>query len=212
MPLKLPPKNELIAEEKAADDESFLSWKGEICRKGIHLLSLSMPIGYFLLNSQTVLICLGLALFISFVFDMLRVLGNHKVKSFFGDNFGFLLRPREKKSLSGSTTILLAGLLVYIFFDLSVAAAAMVIIVIGDTAAAFFGRLLGRIKFRSKSLEGTLAFIITSAIIVTLVPGLSYLIAFAGVLVGALVEILPIPIDDNITVPLAAGGFMQLLI
>jgi dolichol kinase len=196
----------------AGADESFLSWKGELCRKGIHLLSLLMPICYFIFKDLVIVVGLMAALAISFLFDMLRLFGNHHVKTFMGINFGFLLRPREKKSFSGSTTIILAGLLVYLLFDLPVAAAAMVIVVIGDVAAAIIGRRFGRIRFRNKSLEGTLAFIIFAMIFIQVIPALPLRIGIAGVMTGALIEFLPIPVDDNITVPLAAGAFMQLLI
>lgn len=193
-------------------DESFISWKGEICRKAIHLTSLTIPVGFFLFDSRVVGLCLFLALGLSAIFDLIRFFGNETVKRFLARLFGFLLRPREKKSFSGSTTIILAGLLVYYFYDLEVAATSMVIVVVGDTAAALTGRLAGRFRFYNKSLEGTLGFILFTSLAILLVPGLDTRVAISGVLVGALVELLPIPIDDNITVPLAAGGFMQVLI
>ncbi len=201
-----------MANERAVVDQSLLSWKGELCRKGIHLLSLFMPLCYFLLEPKEMYIglCLMLALF--GVYDLLRFFGHKSIKNFLDRYFGFLIRPRENKGFSGATTIVLAGLLVYLLFDLKVAAASMIIIVIGDTSAAVIGRRFGRIKFRSKSLEGTLAFIAASALVVILAPDLPYGVAFAGVLIGALVELLPLYIDDNITVPLASGALMQMLI
>jgi len=201
-----------MANEKAVVDQSLLSWRGELCRKGIHLLSLGMPLCYFLLEPKEMYIglCLMLALF--GVYDLLRFFGHKSIKNFLNRYFGFLIRPRENKGFSGATTIVLAGLLVYLLFDLKVAAASMIIIVIGDTSAAVIGRRFGRIKIRNKSLEGTLAFIAASALVVILAPDLPYGVAFVGVLIGALVELLPLYIDDNITVPLASGALMQMLI
>lgn len=193
-------------------DDASISWKGELCRKGIHLISLVIPAGFLVFNSRMVLSSLLAGLLFFALFDILRFFGTREIKRFMGMNFGFLLRPREQKSFSGATTIILAGLLVYTFYDLRVAAASMVIIVIGDTAAALIGRTLGRFRLGSKSLEGTMAFIVSTAIAVQAIPGLESRISFVGVLVGALVELAPLPIDDNITVPLAAGGFMQLLL
>jgi dolichol kinase len=134
------------------------------------------------------------------------------VKSFLGINFGFLLRPREKKSFSGATTILLSGILVYLLFNVSVAAAAMVIIVVGDTFAALAGRYFGKYKFFNKSLEGLVAFILSASIAVHFIPGLPSHAAYIGVIIGAVVEFLPLPIDDNIIVPIVSGGTIQLLI
>jgi len=201
-----------MGDKKAVIDKSFISWKGELCRKGIHLLSLSMPFGYFLLEPKMVYICLCLMFAIFAVYDLLRFFGHQSIKNFLNRYFGFLIRPRENKGFSGATTIVLAGLLVYLLFDLEVAAASMIIIVIGDTSAAVIGRRFGRIKFRSKSLEGTLAFAATSALVVIVVPDLPYKVAIAGVLIGALVELLPLYIDDNLTVPLASGVLMQMLL
>jgi dolichol kinase len=196
----------------ASIGEATLSWKGELYRKGIHLTSLIMPAGFLILNTRAVLTCLMGCLLFFALFDILRFFGNDNVKRFMGLNFGFLLRPRESKSFSGATTIILAGLLVYSFYDVKVASASMVIIVIGDIFAALIGRRFGRIRVFSKTIEGTLAFIITTAIAVQFIPGLGSRIAFIGCLVGAIIELLPLPIDDNITVPMVAGGFMQLVL
>jgi len=196
----------------ASINEATLSWKGELYRKGIHLTSLLIPTAFMILNTRAVLTGLMGGLVFFALFDILRFFGNDSIKRFMGMNFGFLLRPREKKSFSGATTIILAGLLVYTFYDVKVAAASMVIIVIGDIFAALIGRTFGRIRVFSKTIEGTTAFIISTAIAVQFVPELGSRVAFIGCLVGAIIELLPLPIDDNITVPMVAGGFMQLVL
>jgi dolichol kinase len=190
-------------------NEATLSWKGELCRKGIHLISLVIPAAFLIFNTRVVLTGLLGGLLFFATFDILRFFGTASVKRFMGMNFGFLLRPREKKSFSGATTLLLSGLLVYTFYDLRIAAASMVIIVVGDSFAALVGRAIGRIKIYSKSLEGCLAFMASTAIAVQFIPGLISRISFVGVVVGAIIELLPLPIDDNITVPMIAGGLMQ---
>jgi dolichol kinase len=199
--------------DKAGIDQAYISWRGEIARKGIHLCSLSIPLGYYIFNAKFIIIALFAAFTISGLIDLLRFFGNDTVKKYLKLAFGFMLRPRESKSFSGATTILFAALLVYLFYDLPVAAAAMAIIVMGDTAAAVVGRSIGKIRLiNSKSLEGTMAFIVFAFIVVLWIPNLSMPIALAGVVVGSIIELLPIPIDDNITVPLIAGGVMQLLL
>lgn len=195
-----------------AVNEASLSWRGELWRKGIHLCSLLIPLGYFLFNPRQVVSILAGLLILSLLFDLLRFFGNDSIKKFMGVNFGFMLRPRETKSFAGSTTILLAGLLVFLFYDRRVAAAAMVIIVIGDVAAALIGRTIGRFKIHYKSLEGTLAFLAFTSIAIKIVPGLNWKITIAGIIAGAITELLPLPIDDNISVPLVAGGIMQLVL
>jgi dolichol kinase len=201
-----------MAERPSVIDKSYISWKGELCRKGIHLASLSIPAGFFIFNPGVVKACLIVAATISLIFDLARIFGDGFTKKFLDSVFGFIIRPREEKRLSGSTTILAAALAVYFIYDLKIAAASMTIIVIGDTAAAIIGRRFGRIKFKNKSLEGTLAFVVFSSLGVYLIPDLAFQIGFIGAIIGAFIEALPVPIDDNITVPLIAGGAMQLLV
>ena len=198
--------------EQTATDSSFISWKGELCRKAVHLFSLIMPIGFYVFNSQVIYAGIGTAFIASALFDIQRMFGWQKIRQLIIRYFGFMFRPREKKAFSGSTAILLAALIVYRFFDLRVAAASMIIIIIGDPAAALIGRRFGTIRFRNKSLQGTLAFIVFAAIFVWFIPGLEFKVAFSGVLLGALVEFLPLYIDDNLLVPVLSGMLMQLMI
>ena len=211
--LQSPRDGDLMAEDKAGTNQAYISWRGELARKGIHLCSLLIPLSYYIFNSKFIIIALFTAFFFSGLIDLLRFFGNDTVKKYLKVTVGFMLRPREHKSFSGATTILFAALLVYLFYDLSIAAAAMVIIVVGDTAAAIVGRSIGKIKLiNSKSLEGSLAFILFALIALTPIRGLNFPLGLIGVVVGSIIEILPIPIDDNITVPIIAGAVMQLLL
>lgn len=206
-------EEELSPDGISKKDKSYLSFQGELFRKTIHLCALSIPIIYFLFNPNIVISLLFAAFVISSGFDLVRLYGNYAIRKYLGVAVGFMIRPRERKSFSGSTTIVFAGLLVYLFYDLPVAAAAMVIIIVGDPAAAVIGRIVGKIRFSNKkSLEGTLAFIMFSLLGMLLIPGLDFQLGLIGVLVGALIEILPIPVDDNISVPILAGGAMQFML
>jgi len=94
-----------------------------------------------------------------------------------------------------------------------VAAAAICFLAFGDVAASAVGERYGNLKIGEKSLEGTLAFIIAAA-------GSGLLLSMAGIalptgiillgtFVAAGVELLPLPVNDNLVIPLAAGGVMQ---
>ncbi len=206
-------EEELAPEGISKRDKSYLSFRGELIRKAIHLCSLIIPISYFIFNPAVIITALFAAFLFSSAIDLIRLYGNYAVRKFMGVAIGFMIRPREKKSFSGATTIVFAGLLVYLFYDLPIAAAAMVIIIVGDTAAAIIGRIVGKIRFdNKKSLEGTLAFIMFSLLGMLLIPGLDFQLGLVGVLLGALFEILPIPVDDNISVPIISGGAMQMML
>jgi len=90
--------------------------------------------------------------------------------------------------------------------------ASIAIVSFGDSAASIFGKLLGKtcISFnKGKNLEGSLvgfAFAFFGAVFF-----LHPLHAFIGAVVGMFVESFPLPINDNLSIPLAAGVLLTLL-
>lgn len=86
----------------------------------------------------------------------------------------------------------------------------MLIIIFSDTAAAIFGRIYGRNFINNKTIEGSLAFLLTGLILVLLTPKVTtfireYYIAIAAVILTAFFEITPLKIDDNLTIPIFFG-------
>lgn len=79
------------------------------------------------------------------------------------------------------------------------------VVALGDGSASIVGRAYGRhrIPYTGKSLEGSLAFFATAMLgsILFVQP----LIAFMASLVGVAVEQVPLPINDNLTIPLLTG-------
>ena len=122
--------------------------------------------------------------------------------------------------------------------DLHIVAAAWAIMALGDGTASVAGGALGGPALpwnREKTWSGFLGFIVAGtagAYVLTrwvavgvalrlthgvpaltpgVAPGVALKICAATALVGALVESVPIRLDDNATVPLVAGGFMYCL-
>ena len=107
---------------------------------------------------------------------------------------------------------LLSCILLLLFFDLNVAYASILILAISDTAAGFIGRTIGRTKNplnTKKTIEGSMAFFSTAVFAAMLfVPtSRALVVAFAA----AVIESLPLKINDNLSVPLSAGVVMYLL-
>jgi dolichol kinase len=145
--------------------------------------------------------------------DLLR-LHEPRVKQFFRRFFGQMVRDHEQFNLLGSTYLLLAALLAIEIFPQPMAAAALGFTVLGDATAAIVGRAWGRRKLFNKSLEGFLgglAACLAWAAFVAATGGLPWGTLLAGALVASLVELLPIPLDDNLGVTLFAGYAMKLL-
>lgn len=90
-------------------------------------------------------------------------------------------------------------------------ASAILILALGDAAATIFGLAAGRQRHRhfynqEKTLEGSVAFFLFS------LPAVM-LLGWQGVALAALttvVESLPLPVDDNLSIPLTAAIFFNL--
>ncbi len=93
----------------------------------------------------------------------------------------------------------------------SEAIAALAFIMTGDPAAAIIGRKYGRHRFKTKSVEGSLAFLAAAMIIAFIVPNLPLMIGIIGALTATITEAVSFYIDDNTSVPLISGLIMQLV-
>lgn len=194
-------------------------WLSEARRKAIHLAFILIPLD--LLHEvlpwprghrQFALLFVALTVG-AVVVDLLRIHEN-RVRRFFREFLGELMREHERFSLLGSTYLLLAALLAIEIFPQPVAAAALGFTVLGDAMGALVGRARGRHRFFNKSLEGGLGCLLTClawAGYVAWVSPLTLPVLAAGALAATLVEILPIPLDDNLGITLAAGYVMKLL-
>ena len=138
------------------------------------------------------------------------------LNGWFQARFAVLMKQSESSQVLGSTYMAAASLIVFLFFEKEVAILALLYIAVGDPLAGTLGKRFGRIKIGSKSLEGTLAFAVgAGAVGCGMVAGgleVPYWVALGGAGVGALVELFPSPLDDNLTVPPASAVFMWALL
>ncbi len=201
-------------------DKGSIDYKDELLRKGIHLCSLSIPVIYYFITRELALSILVPLVIFSLVADLSRYyfpsFGN-----FFYKVFGFLLRDHEKdqlkKNLNGATYVLIAAAITVLIFPKVIAVSAFAILIVSDISAALVGRRFGKVKFLSKSLEGTLAFFVSACIVIIFAPkveglALEYLIGFTAAFVGAIAENISFGYaDDNLTIPLSVGITMWVL-
>lgn len=130
--------------------------------------------------------------------------------------FRRVIRPREHGRVSGAFWFLLGVFLVLVLFPAHAVETGCIVMGFGDPAAFLVGSRRGRIRIaRGRTLEGSLAFACAAfaaalAYRMALYPGVGagWTLAYAGVATaaGALAEAGSGPLDDNVTVPLAAGG------
>ena len=81
--------------------------------------------------------------------------------------------------------------------------------------ATIIGEQYGKPILSHKSLEGSVACLVScllvGALMTKISPAITLPTALAGAVSATIVELLPIPIDDNLTVPLISGGIMTLI-
>lgn len=186
-----------------------MPWLGELGRKAIHFSALIIPVGYYLLPEgigRTVLVALVVA---SLIIDVVR-LNEPRIRTFFYLFFGRMVRDHERYNLLGSTYLLLSSLICVYAFSKPVAVAALGFLIVGDSSAAIVGRAIGRVRILGKTLEGSLACLVACLIVVWVVPDIGLRQGIIGAVMATVFELLPVPLDDNLRIPIAAGFAMTL--
>jgi len=191
----------------------------ELKRKIIHLIGLLIPICYYFFRERDpiAIIILLLLTAIYFFLELLR-LTNKRAQRYFLTHFSSLLRTHEKQKITGTGYYLLSGLLSVSLFKKELAIACLSFLVLGDMFAAIIGTRFGHNKIiAGKSLEGSLACFIVCFVIGLFVAWLfpTYLnlkIIAIGAFTATIVELLPLGLDDNLTIPLISGLVMEISI
>lgn len=202
-----------------------ISYRKECQRKLVHLAGLWLPIAYVWMERGDMLLLVAALT----VFTVLWDAGRHHLpwlERAFARCFGSLLRTHEQQRLSGASYVMLASLLTVWLFPKPFAITAIAILAVADTAAALVGRRWGRHKLTGgKSWEGTAAFFLSSVVTMLVIGYLAgraggmetvilFLLAAIPVSLAATFAELIAPflkIDDNFTIPLAAGLMFQLV-
>lgn len=181
-----------------------MNFKAEIYRKTFHLLSLAIPISYLFFTREQMIVCLSIATFIIASIDSIRFISVNANKIFMRF-FSIILRVHEQKSISGATYLMASSLTVVLFFDRSIVITSILFAVFCDSIAALIGRRFGRIHLFNKTLEGSLSFFITGGIIAYVMEPAAPEPGFIGAFVAAVVELLPIDVDDNFLIPIVSA-------
>lgn len=187
-----------------------MSLIAEAKRKALHFSSSWVPLAYYIIPEQAGKIALLTAAAVFLFLDVLR-LHEPKIGRLFHRLFGELVREHEKNTLLGSTSLVISALLTAYCFEKGIVVASLLFLTVGDTTAALIGKTYGKTAIFGKTLEGSLSCFLACSAIAIVVPGIPPFVGIVGALTATLFELLPIPIDDNFRIPLAAGFAMQLL-
>ncbi|MBU00094.1 MAG: hypothetical protein CME14_02105 [Gemmatimonadetes bacterium] len=183
----------------------------EIARKVLHIGSSVIPLSYlwFIQDREIMVLLLGLLSLSAVCIEFSR--GKVKfVDALFSSWLGIMLRDSETcGKFNGATWVLFGGTITVFLFAMPVAVPALLFLTVGDTFAAIGGKLYPVGKIGDKTLSGTAAGITTSfgaAYLVNQTLPLEVIILGAVAAMG--VELLPIPLNDNLTIPVCSGTVM----
>ena len=205
-----------------SDSPTLISYSAELKRKALHLGALVIPLGIVVLGRSVALWLLVPLAVVAVTLDVLR-LRVPAVHRFITWLFAPIMRPEEQPPfggpivINGATWMCVSAAVCTLLFPEAVAAAALAMLMVGDGAAAIVGRRFGRTRypFSEKSVEGSAAFFVTGLAAAVpfgalASPAVALPVLIAGAFTAALVEALPVPINDNVRVPVIAGATMLL--
>jgi dolichol kinase len=176
---------------------------------GLALLSL-----YYVLGRDRALLVYAALFVVVLVLDLMR-LKIPAVNNIIFTNFRSFIRTNEEHKLTGTAPYILGiGATLYLY-RADLATLAICFLAFGDVAATTVGERYGKTKIGNKSLEGTVAFVIAAAsagFLLSLV-GISIIsgLILTGAIIAAGVELLSLPVNDNLLIPLVSGGAMTLI-
>jgi len=133
--------------------------------------------------------------------------------------FRLVAHPHERYRVNSATWYATALLVLSLTVPLSVGMLAAGVLGLADPAAALVGRRFGRVRLvHGRSLEGSLTFVavgtVTATVLLTGFWGFSWSAALPVAAVAALfagvAELFSRTLDDNLSIPLAAGAGAQL--
>jgi glycerol-3-phosphate acyltransferase PlsY len=176
---------------------------------GLGLLSI-----YFVLNRDRALLFYAGFFLLVLTLDLMR-LNIPSLNRIILTKFSSFIRANEEHRLTGTGPYVLGIGLTLFLYRMDIAAAAICFLAFGDVAATTIGERYGRTKIGNKSLEGSLAFVAAAVSAGLLLPLVGLAVAPGIILIGALVaagaELMPLPINDNLVIPLVSGGVMSLV-
>ena len=180
----------------------------ELVRKLVHLSGIVFPLGLLLLPRRSFFILFTGFFLFYLILEILR-LTSRSVGGFFERFLGRFMRESEKRGIATSTYYMVGIYLVFLLFERDIAAVSMMILVVSDVAASIFGNLFGRTRVRSKTLEGSLFFFITSlAVSLPFFPLKKCLLVS---LATSLVELFVPGRYDNFFIPMVSAILLKFL-
>ncbi|MDR0797976.1 MAG: haloacid dehalogenase-like hydrolase [Nitrososphaerota archaeon] len=183
----------------------------DFIRENIHAAGIIIPILAHIIGILPVVVFICVLSIVYFISEVARVCGkNLPLISTITYNAA---SQSELYGFTAAPLFYALGILgTLLVFPYPVSAAAIAIFTLGDSAASIFGGTIGiKLPFnKGKTLEGTLSGFIFAFLASSLF--IAPWIAAIGAAIAMFVEYLPVPINDNILIPIVTATALMLLI
>lgn len=206
--------------------------RSEVARKALHLVSLVVPAAMLVLGREAALWGGGALAALAVSGDVLRA-RSVPFSRVIDRVFGWMMRDEERPGvpgpvvLNGATWVLVTAFLLALLLPLRVGMPVFMAFMLGDAAAALVGRRFGRIRWPGtrRTAEGSAAFFAVALAVLLAAPRLALALGApeavaapgpgAATLVAAamaVVEALPLRLNDNVRVPLVGALLLAALL
>jgi len=182
--------------------------KRDIIRETIHIIGFLVPVvsAYLALSPFLAAFLIFIVTSLYIMSELARVLG-YNVPIASTITWNAAITPEVYEFVTTPIFFAVGIMLALIIFPVPVGYASIAIFTLGDGIATLLGKKLGRHAFpynKGKKIEGTLFGFLFAWLGATLFI-VNPLKTLVGAAVGMLVETLPTPVSDNLTIPLISG-------
>lgn len=188
-----------------------LQFRNEIVRKAVHAGGFFIPFLSNLLGFLIVAILIFTVTLLYILSEWARTKG--RSPPIFSSITRHAARTGELDTFAAAPVLFALGIgLTLLVFPAPASSAAIAVFAVGDSTASIFGRIFGKhtLPFnRAKTFEGTLSgfFLAFLAAAFFISPSR----ALVGATIAMVIESLPLPLSDNLTVPLITGAMLTFI-
>lgn len=183
--------------------KGLISW-----RLYLRPLAFLFVLFYFKWDKKVILTLVGSLTLFFLLPDLLRLVSS-KINRFFFYRIRNIYKEKERTKFSSITLFLVSLFLTLLLFERDIAIVAISFLVFGDFFSKIYGLRFGRRPFFEKTLEGSLAHLgacLMAGYLLHPFVHFSLPIIFLGSLTAALIEALPLGLDDNLSVSLISAS------
>jgi len=200
----------IITQMKTGKPKRTLS-RNQIIRETIHISGFAIPfICTYLLNRYLVALSIFVIMVLYGMSELARITGI--TFPIFSSITSHAAVKLERYEFAAAPIFYAFGIMLsLIIFPPPIGYASIAILTLGDGYASIFGKKIGKTRYpfnKAKYLEGSFSgFIFAFLGAIFFVDPIR---AFIGAMVGMFVECLPMPISDNLMIPLVSGAALTL--